>query len=177
MDMTTNLDHGAGRERRYCAFGTSAGLGATAFASGSVLPRIVTVAHAETNAIFRAVMVFLGVVLCLAAFGLWLVPEAIAEAQVIRAGLTFLFVGGGFALYRQGRDDRLMQVYELDPVSDELRQIEISPGGMRRCIKTVNLAGAEITPRRDGKVLLSAPETGQSLLLHRSEIEALLDGH
>lgn len=90
----------------------------------------------------RVLLIFLGVVLCLAAFGLWLVPEAVEapEARVIRAGLTCLFIGAGYFLFRKGREDLDRFEQELDLVKGELRHLSRSRDGIGRVIARIPLA-------------------------------------
>lgn len=90
----------------------------------------------QASETLRALMVFLGVVFCLAAFGLWLVPDAMAsaEARVIRAGLTCLFVGTGFFLFRKGREETEQFEQEIDLLRGEVRHIMRGRDGIGRVV-------------------------------------------
>ncbi|WP_412562778.1 hypothetical protein [Thalassobius sp. MITS945101] len=90
----------------------------------------------QASETLRALMVFLGVVFCLAAFGLWLVPDAMAsaEARVIRAGLTCLFVGAGFFLFRKGREETGQLEQEIDLLRGEVRHILRGRDGVGRVV-------------------------------------------
>ncbi|MCG7492377.1 hypothetical protein [Thalassobius sp. Cn5-15] len=137
-----------------------------------------TVTDANDNEVLlRSVMVFLGVVLCLAAFGLWLVPEAMesAEAQLIRAALTCVFIGSGFALFRKGRDTAPVVGYALDQARGELRQMLINADGSERTIARLSLHGAEQKLHDNGDVLIRDADGVREMRLAAAQAEALFD--
>jgi len=124
--------------------------------------------QAPTGSILRSLMTFFGVVLCLAAFGLWLVPEAVATpaSQVIRAGLTFLFIGAGFALYCQGRMSDVATTMELDLRSGELRQVAVGQTGRAEVISRYALADLNCVSTGPGEVCLRSAAGQELICLH-----------
>lgn len=128
------------------------------------------------GAMGRAVMVFAGVVLCLAAFGLWLVPEAVSnpESQVIRAGLTCLFVGVGFALFHKGRDVPPAIEVELDLQRAELRHIARASNGAGRVVMRAPLADLTFE-RADSATVVALTAKGEEVLsLPAADAERIL---
>ena len=95
----------------------------------------------STKDLRRSASVFGGVVLCMAAFGLWLDPKAVAgpETTIIRAGLTFLFVGIGFTLFNQGRDVQAEEI-QLDLEAGVLSHATRGPDGIDRLQQSYDLA-------------------------------------
>lgn len=113
----------------------------------------------------RALMVFCGVVLCLSAFGLWLMPAALEAdgATVIRAALTSVFIGIGFSLFSKGRAPRQHDEVELDLRTAELRHLQRNDNGVARVTARYRLAdlsffdvvGGDIVARcRNGQEVL-----------------------
>ncbi|CUH84827.1 hypothetical protein [Thalassovita mediterranea] len=173
MDMTTNVNFAATRPHV-----------AAQLRAGKALPSLrhcqtlKTVASANDNEVLlRSAMVFLGVVLCLAAFGLWLVPEAMesAEQQLIRAGLTCVFIGAGFTLFRKGRDTAPVIGYALDQARGELRQLLINADGTERTIARLSLHGATREALDNGDVLIRDAKGTRDMRLAAQQAEALFD--
>jgi len=129
--------------------------------------------QAQAGSILRSLMTFFGVVLCLAAFGLWLVPAAVATpaSQVIRAGLTFLFIGAGFALYCQGRNTNEATTMELDLRGGELRQVSVGQTGRAQIIARYALADLNCVSTGSGEVCLHSA-TGQELICLQGDAAA-----
>ena len=119
----------------------------------------------QPNEPLRAFMVFLGVVFCMAAFGLWLVPEAMAsaEARVIRAGLTCLFVGAGFFLFRKGREEVEQLEQEVDLLHGEVRYILRGRDGVGRVAERVSFSELRFEPASQGRY---SATRGSEVLFH-----------
>lgn len=85
--------------------------------------------------------VFGGVVLCLAAVGLWFDPRAMAspETIIIRSGLTCLFIGIGFSLFNHG-NDRSSEEIQLDLEAGVLRHAMRGTDGIARLKHSYSLA-------------------------------------
>ncbi|CUH63026.1 hypothetical protein TG4357_00437 [Thalassovita gelatinovora] len=107
--------------------------------------------------LLRGLFVFAGVVLCLAAFGLWLVPANLSgpDAIPIRAALTFLFIGVGFLLFRMGRQDGREEL-AIDFNAGRLLYMERGADGIARLRGSFDLAELDSLDAKGNRLIAHA---------------------
>ena len=117
----------------------------------------------RAGVLLRGLFVFVGVVLCLSAFGLWLVPARLSgpDAITIRAALTCLFVGIGFLLFHMGRRDSLEEL-AIDFNAGKLLHMERGADGIARLRGSLDFADLESLDA-NGNCLIARARGGEVL--------------